>query len=251
MGKYDKFYENYYKKLNSGSDSKETNFYYDESRYMNNYSKRHKKMVGGTNTLILILVLILGAFGVYKFRKTQAGQSLYSSFLEVVNSIKLVENNGELIAIDKKGESISETVKDESKFVSSVPSSSVPSEDNIQEVNSDKKYSEFVSALNGIEIKAKSEEGLVLSCKYKIIATSLPGVIDNIGENAEGYFLTIDHGNNIKTAYYNLPKIDYVIGQKFEKGEKITEIKEEREIVFKIKENDKFVAPRMYLEFIK
>ena len=248
MGKYDKFYESYYKKLNSGSDEKEANFYYDENRYISSYSKKQKKSTDRMNMFILILVLALGGFGVYKFSQTEMGENLNNTFLEAISSVELVASKEEN---KKNNQSEDIDIISSKDGTNSDLVSPVFSEKGTSVVKSDKKYSDFVSALNGIKIKAKSEQGLVLSCKYKLIATSLPGIIEEIGENAEGHFLIIDHGNNIKTAYYNLPQIDYVRGQKFEKGEKITEIKEEREIVFKIKENDKFVAPKMYLEFIK
>ena len=51
--------------------------------------------------------------------------------------------------------------------------------------------------------------------------------------------------------YYNLPKINYVKNQAIKKGDKIVEVKEARDIVFKIEENNNFVTPRKYLDFIK
>lgn len=243
MGKYDKFYESYYKKLNSSSDEKNANFYYDEnryneSRYVSSYSKKQKKS-SKIGMLIFVSVLAFGGFGVYKFSQTKMGEDLYNTFLKAVSSVELVSNekkNNEELKIDNQGEDLA---------------SPVFNQESEKTIKSDKKYSDLVSALSGVKIKAKSEQGLVLSCKYKIIATSLSGIVEEIGENAEGHFLILDHGNNIKTAYYNLPKVDFLNGEAIKKGEKITEIKEERDIVFKIKENDEFIAPMRYLDFIE
>lgn len=257
MGKYDKFYENYYKKLNSDDENRNTDYSYDEPYFTNNrYGNKHNNLSGGVGVFILIPILILGGFGIYKFSKTENGQKLYSTFLEAMSSLEFVSGDEKAKSEDSTGilkneeENISDAINQEAKTTSVAPSSFVLDEDNIEMVASNQKYSKFVTALNGIDVKAKSEQGVVLLCKYKIIATSLSGVIDEVGENAEGYFLTIDHGNNIKTSYYNLPKLNYVKGESIKKGEVITEIKEEKEIVFKIKENDEFITPRMYLDFI-
>ncbi|MGL4453600.1 MAG: M23 family metallopeptidase [Sarcina sp.] len=255
MGKYDKVYENYYKKLDSDNDGNEREYYYDEARYVNNkYGKRSKNSTGGIVMLIAIPILVLGGLGIYKFAQTKEGKEFYSSFIATIEEkIEFISGN-----IDKKytskdkedKEDKDEVIKESVKAANSVPSSFVLNENNVERVKSDKKYNEVVSALNGIDIKAKSEQGLVLSCKYKIIATSLSGIVEEVGENADGHFLVIDHGNNIKTLYYNLPKFNYVEGQAIKKGEAIAEIKDEKEIIFKIKENDEFITPSKYLEFI-
>lgn len=256
MGKYDKSYENYYRKLNSDNEEEELNYSYDETYFLNNkYGRKQNSPMGGMVILIMIPIIALGGFGIYKYSQTEQGQKLYDTFLDAIGDVGFISNeevkSDSAKKIKKEDDDISDAINEESKAASTAPTSFVLNDDNVEMVNSDKKYSEFVSALNGIKVKAKSEQGLVLSCKYKIIASSLSGIIDEVGENAEGHFVIIDHGNNIKTSYYNLPELNYVKGQAIKKGEKITEIKEEKEFVFKMKENDKFIAPRMYLDFIE
>ncbi|MGL4655421.1 MAG: M23 family metallopeptidase [Sarcina sp.] len=253
MGKYDKFYENYYKKLDVEEENKNFDFHYEDAQFRNDkYGRRQNNSMGGIVLMFAIPILVLGGFGIYKFSKTDQGQKVYNDFLEAISSVETIVSGEEKEdTIEEQKAQINDAIDEGVKPANTAPTSFVLDDDNVEMVDSDKKYSDFVSALNGIKVKAKSEEGIVLTCKYKIIATSLSGVIDAIGENAEGYFVTIDHGNDIKTSYYNLPELNYVKGQAIKKGEKITEIKEEREIVFKIKENDEFITPRMYLDFIE
>lgn len=116
---------------------------------------------------------------------------------------------------------------------------------------SDEKYKEILKSLSGNKVKAKSEEGVVLSCSYKIIVNHLAGVIENVGENASGHYLSIKHDSGVITSYYNLPNLNLKKGSSIKRGETIADIKEERDIIFKMKEDDKFIHPRMYLDFLE
>ena len=262
MGKYDKMYENYYKKIDSddrGRD-RESEIDYDDLYHRNSGGRNSRgRNMRGMVIALTIPILALGGFGVYKYAQTEKGKEIYNSIMAFIegNGIEVVSGEEERVTEDDIKAEIEKMLDEEVKETStkpvstSAPTSFVLDDENIEKVKSDDKYSDVVNALGGIEIKAKSEEGLVLSCQYKIIASSLSGVVENVGENAEGDFLVVDHGEGLKTFYYNLPEINYVKGQSVKQGDKIAEVKEEREIVFKIKENDKFVTPRKYADFIK
>ena len=257
MGKYDKIYENYYKKIDSGDKSRERENDFDyEDLYQRNGGRKNSggNQLKGTIIALTIPVLILGGFGIYKFAQTDQGKELYNKAMSFVesNGIGIVKSDDAKANAKKEiDKELEKEIAEDAIQTSVAPTSFVLNDENVEKVKSDDRYSKFVSALNGVEVKAKSEEGLVLSCKYKIIASALSGVVETIGENAEGYFLVIDHGDDMRTFYYNLPELDYVKGQAVKKGEKIAEIKETKDIVFKIKENDKFVTPRKYVDFIK
>lgn len=120
----------------------------------------------------------------------------------------------------------------------------------VKEIVADKSFMDYTKNLKGIDIKAKSEEGLVLTCMYKIIANNVAGVVSKVGENAEGYFITIKHDGGLETSYLNLPEIDFEEGEAIKKGDKIAEVKAECEFVFKISKDNEFVSPLKYAEFI-
>ena len=262
MGKYDKIYENYYKKIDSDDRGreKESEVDYDDLYHRNSGGRNSGgNNIKGTVIALVIPILALGGFGVYKYAQTDSGKEIYNSIMAFMedNGIGIVSGEKESVTEDDINAEIEKMMNEEVEETSatpvptSAPTSFVLDDENVEKVKSDDKYSNVVSALGGIEIKAKSEEGLVLSCQYKIIASSLSGVVEDVGENAEGHFLVVDHGEGLKTFYYNLPELNYVKGQSVKKGDKIAEIKEAKEIVFKIKENDKFVTPRKYADFIK
>ncbi|WP_297518089.1 M23 family metallopeptidase [uncultured Clostridium sp.] len=269
MGKYDKVYEDYYKKINLGKNNFDENSEFSNEDVYNE-KKVRKKRINPVEEIIKIAVitttipvLFFGGIFMCKQFLGDEGKQIYNHIIKVISTDGYYKDK--IVGVidkdkDSEGEELVQNEIDETlkirdakaeEIVSAQPTSFVLDDENVERVKSDKSYSEFVTALDGIAIKAKSEEGLVLSCKFKIIASSESGIIEEVGENAEGFFLKIDHGAGVKTLYYNLPKINYVKNQAIKKGDKIVEVKEARDIVFKIEENNNFVTPRKYLDFIK
>lgn len=313
MGKYNRYYEDYYKKKDEQNNDVKLEANNDlenqsQSRYVirgsnNGYNKgqnnKNQDVVSEIITIVTATTLIPTIFfaGVFMCKNTEGTpKALYEHVKSAVTTNGFYKDKIELalknsgISIVNPNESLSDSDKqstigkeseldkladeplDESLSTSGnvsideVEVDKEKQEDTIKhtkgeedekkaktnvEIKLDEKYKGFVETLNGATVKAKSENGVVLSCQYKILASPVSGVVEEIGENAEGDFAVITHADGLKTLYYNLPKINLEKGQAIKKGEKIVDIKEEKEIVFKIKENDDFISPKAYAEFIK
>ena len=286
MGKYNKEYSDYYKKINLNEKNEDNDRDKDERRYNidDEYGLRHMKktsnkrinhledtikMIGVTTIIPTILFsgifLSKGNFGeqgnkVYKHIKEAISTSgYYEEKIELAlaenfniaasgeSSLSLDADIDKNITIEKELDKIN--VDKEVKENESVTDVTTSKKEDVK-ILSDKTYIEFLENLKGVEIKAKSETGLVLKCRYKIVANGVAGIVKTTGENAEGHFILIEHADGIETAYYNLPSVDFEEGEAIKKGDKITEIKEESEIVFKISKDEEYVSPMKYFDFI-
>lgn len=316
MGKYNRYYEDYYKKVDNVNDSPnlESNLSSNqEARYKirgnnnmygsNSINGNNKGRNRGNNdpisevitiitTTTLIPTMLFSAVFICKnsfdgkvkyvydhvksavstdgFYKDTIELALNKSGVSIVNPEKSVNESDKQSAINKTGEKkdlenqeakqanvalSAEDLKDSDKTkaedVKGDEKKSDEKKETKADVKADKKYESFLNNLNGTKIKAKSDTGVVLACKYKILANPIAGVVEEVGENAEGYFVTISHADEIKTSYYNLPNMDLKKDQSIKAGDKIVDIKEEKEIVFKMKKNKDFISPKLYAEFIE
>lgn len=292
MGKYNKYYEEYYNKNNIKEITKEDDLKSApqaiQSRYVirNVENKSKSSTVSGMKKLpqsgssdivtiisVTTIIPIIFFITIYLCQYTEKTKIIYEYVKETLMTENLYENN--LVEIGKKfgikivdeqkeSNETNEAIVNNDKALkfqeekikstfSSLIGEHIKKYENEENFLNEKieQFRELVENLNGTIIKAKSETGIVLECKYKILANPIEGVVSEVGENAEGDFLIIKHENGIETIYYNLPKIDFKKGQNLKSGEKISDIKEEREIVFKMKENNEFISPKIYSELIK
>ncbi|MGL4740452.1 MAG: M23 family metallopeptidase [Sarcina sp.] len=280
MGKYDDAYKSYYNRINNKNNKipeKKVALNIEmEEEFLIRKSKNRKGNFDNyiniiVMTTVIPVVMFTGIVGM-KYLLGEVGKQIYNHVKRAVSTDllykKYVLNFIDTFDMDTllkketlsdlgvempklKADEIATDVSNTNSDIDKEIESFNLDDNSINFAKSDARYKDVLKSLNGNKIKAKSEEGIVLSCSYKIIVSHIGGVIENIGENAGGHYISIKYDNGIISNYYNLPEINFKKGSSIKKGDKIADIKEERDIIFKIKQDDKFVHPRMYLDFLE
>lgn len=127
---------------------------------------------------------------------------------------------------------------------------SIVEDDSSSNTLSEDSYKDILSTFKGLDIKAKSDEGIVLSLEDKKLLLAKDGVVKDTDEKKEGFMVVIKYSDNLEGYFYNLESLDCKQGDKLKKGDGIGNIKTKKDIVFKLKANGEFVSPKEYLDFI-
>ncbi|MGL5634010.1 MAG: M23 family metallopeptidase [Sarcina sp.] len=279
MGMYDDAYKSYYNRINNKSKNSKVceernSLNIDmEEEFLIKKSKNKISFFDSYFNIIIVSTLIptvmfMGIVAL-KYVPGKIGKEVYNHVKKAVSTDLLYKeyalnfiNNFDIDSLLKKEKLNDLGVEMPKKEAEDVAANGgISSDKEIKSFNLDNnsikftegktEYKDLLESLKGSKLKAKSEEGIVLSCSYKIIVNHIAGVIENVGENASGYYLSIKHDNGIVTNYYNLPELKLEKGSSIRKGDTIADIKEKQDIIFKIKEDNKFIHPRMYLDFLE